>query len=169
MIKPDIMWDRWSSWKHFKNLPRKCVLLKISIRAFLAGHFIRADKMIYLVREFDFFVWVLLWYAIVMAHKTWKIKLYSILVVTHPVKWIYTQKNQIIRPDKIILPTHILYWVGKMILSERIIWFFFCVHPFLLVCKWLHFEQHYIFQLSWAITLADNYDIARKKSNYPPR
>ena len=52
-----------------------------------------------------FFVWILLCYAIVMAHKTWKIKLYSILVVTHPVKWIYTQKNQIIRPDKIILPT----------------------------------------------------------------
>ena len=30
--------------------------VSLLIRAFLAGHFIRADKMIYLVREFDFFV-----------------------------------------------------------------------------------------------------------------
>ena len=82
-------------------------------RVFLAGHFIWADKMIYLVGEFDFFVWILLCYAIVMAHKTRKIKLYSILVVTHPEKWIYTQKNQIIRPDKTFYPTEFFYLPGS--------------------------------------------------------
>ena len=29
-----------------------------------------------------------------------------------PRKMDVQKKNQIIRPDKIILPTHILYWVG---------------------------------------------------------
>ena len=40
--------------------------VSLLIRAFLAGHFIRADKMIYLVGEFDFlceycYVMLLLW------------------------------------------------------------------------------------------------------------
>ena len=56
--------------------------------------------MIYLVGEFDFFVWILLCYAIVMAHKTWKIKLYSILVVTHPEKIkLSAQTKHFIQPN----------------------------------------------------------------------